>query len=182
MLWNLILDAIITPENVIRFILNILMLVAMCLIFKAWNEKWWKSLIPFYGTYIIYKHTWKKRKLFFVIQLVLELINKRSLSVMRKHIIINIIDTVGEFIETQNVEIDISVSTLLICIILFLISALVLFILTRITYLRVCDSLNINNTLIKVGTFLIPELFLGISYTYWKRREKRNENNQSFSK
>lgn len=182
MVWNLIVDAVITPENIIGFILNLSMLVAMCLVFVAWKESWWKSLIPFYGTYIIYKHTWKRRKLLFILQLVLELVNKRSLSVMRKHILTNIIDTVGEFIDTQKFAVDISVSTVIICLILFLVSGLVLFILTRITYLRICDSLDVNNTLIKVGTFLIPEVFLGITYIYWRRREKQSENNQGLPK
>lgn len=181
MLWNLILDILITPENVIGFILNISMLVAMCLIFAAWKESWWKSLIPFYSTYIIYKHTWKNRKLLFIVQLVLELVNKRSVSVMRKHIITNVIDAAGEFFDTGKANIEISVSTLVVCIILFLLSALVLFILTRITYLRICDSLNVNNALIKVGVFILPEIFLTITYIFYKRREKKNEDNQSLS-
>lgn len=100
---------------------------------------------------------------------------------MRKHIITNVIDAAGDFIDTGKVDIELSVSTLIICIILFLLSALVLFILTRITYLRICDSLNVNNALIKVGTFLIPEIFLTITYISYKRREKKNENNKSVS-
>ena len=172
MLWNLIVDILVTPENVIGFILNISMLVAMCLIFKAWNENWWKSLIPFYSTYIIYKHTWKRRKLFFVVQLLFELVNKRSVSVMRKHIITNVIDAAGDFFDTGKANIQISVSTLIVCIILFLLSSLVLFILTRITYLRICDSINVNNALIKVGVFILPEIFLLVCYVCWRRLEK----------
>ncbi len=177
MLWNLILDVLITPENIIGFIINVSMLVAMCFVFKAWNEKWWKSLIPFYGTYIIYKHTWKRRKLLFVLQLVLELVNKRSVSVMRKHIITNVIDAAGDFINTGNADIGINVSTLLICIFLFVISGLILFILTRITYLKICDSLDVHNALIKVGVFVLPEIFLLISYIYWNKLEKQKISN-----
>ena len=46
-------------ENVWGLIWSIITAVCMCLIFLAWGEKWWKSLVPFYGTYIIYKNTWK---------------------------------------------------------------------------------------------------------------------------
>ncbi len=174
MLWNVIVDALITPENVIRFILNVSMMVAMCLVFKVWNESWWKSLIPFYGTYIIYKHTWKRRKIFFIIQLALELINKRSLSVMRKHIITNVLDTITEFVENNNFDINISVNILLICIGLFLISGLILFVLTRITYMKVCDSMNVNNAFVKIGVFILPEIFLLVAYGCWRGNKTEN--------
>lgn len=75
--------------------------------------------------------------------------------------------------ETEQIAIDISVEKLLICLVLATISSLIVFVLTRITYMKVCDSLLIGNIWLKIGTFLIPEIFLLVDYFYYKNKMKK---------
>ena len=72
--------------------------------------------------------------------------------------------------ETEKIDIDINIPYLLICAAVLLISMLVVFLLTRITYLKICDSLGIKNLLLKVGTFIVPQIFLIVDYVYVIRR------------
>ena len=53
--------------NNIEFVINVLylfgvivMIIAEWKMFKKFGEKPWKSLIPFYSIYLLYKYTWKK--------------------------------------------------------------------------------------------------------------------------
>ena len=39
----------------------VLILVGEWLMFKKFGEKSWKSLVPYYNSYIVYKHVWSKR-------------------------------------------------------------------------------------------------------------------------
>lgn len=174
MLFELLIKIWVTPENILGLIWNIITIVGMCLIFRAWNEKWWKSLIPFYGIYIMYRHAWKERKWLFVIQLLFEVVSAISAWIMRKHITSNVFHAIKTYIETEQLDIDISVPRLVICITLLLVSMLVTFVMTRITYLKICDSLNIKNTLLKIGTFFIPQIFLIVDYiSYTKASQGR---------
>ena len=173
MLFNLFIKFWLTPENVIGLLWNILMIVGMCLIFTAWEEKWWKSLIPVYGTYIIYKHTWQSGKWLFAVQILFDVLGAKCLSTARKHITTNVIHTIKTYIETEQLDIDISVPRLIICMILFLISIVITFVLTRVTYMKVCGSLQIGNLLLKIGTFFIPHIFLVVDYVCYKNASKR---------
>ena len=58
-MFDLIVKLFLTPENIIGIIFNTLNILTFCFIFKELKEKWWKSLIPIYSTYILYKHLWK---------------------------------------------------------------------------------------------------------------------------
>lgn len=90
MLFDLFVKLCVTPENILGLIWNLITIVGMCLIFCAWKEQWWKSLIPFYGTYLIYKHAWKERRWLFLVQMIFDLISAVSAWVMRKHITSNL--------------------------------------------------------------------------------------------
>ena len=76
MLFDLFMKFVLTPENVLGLVFQILTIVSMCLIFHAWKEKWWKSLIPFYGTYLLYQHTWKRWKWLFLVEMIQRIKNK----------------------------------------------------------------------------------------------------------
>ena len=169
MLFNLFIKIWATPENIIGLIFNIIMIVSMCLIFTTWQEKWWKSLIPLYGTYILYEHTWKNCKWLFLVQLIFDVVSARCTAFMRKHVAVNLFHTIKTYIETQQLDIDIRVEQLLIAVILFCGSIAVAFVVTRITYVKICDSLCIANRLLKVGTFLLPQIFLLVDYV-WVRK------------
>ena len=39
----------------------ILLVVGEWMLYKKFGEKSWKSLIPYYNTYILYKHTWSRK-------------------------------------------------------------------------------------------------------------------------
>ncbi len=164
MLFDLFLKIWATPENMIGLLGNVVMVIGMCLIFRVWKEKWWKCLIPFYGTYIIYKCVWKKRKWLFVVQLFFDMVHTICVSFTKKHIATNIVHTVKTYIKTEQIDIEISLATLLVCLILGFISMFITFLLTRITYLKVCGSLGIKSKLLKIGTFLFPQLFLLTDY------------------
>ena len=174
MLFDLFVKFWLTPENILGLLWNIIMIVGMCLIFCAWQEKWWKSLIPFYGTYIVYKHTWQKQKWLFLVQIFFDVLGAKCLSGAKKHLTTNLLYTIRTYIETEQLDVDISVPRLVICIILFLISAVITFILTRVTYMKVCSSLQIENLLLKIGTFFLPQIFLVVDYICYKNADKGN--------
>ena len=55
---------IMTLENVtsvINLVGIILIVVAEWKLFKKFGEKSWKSLVPYYNSYILYKHSWSKK-------------------------------------------------------------------------------------------------------------------------
>ena len=172
MLFDLFIKYVITPENILGLLWYMVTIVGMCLIFKLWQEKWWKSLIPIYGTYIIYKHTWKQHKWLFLVQLACNVLQTKSVGYMRKYIVMDIYHTIMYYVENGQLDVDISVGKLLFCLICAVISALAVFLLTRITYVRICSSLQIHNGLLMVGTFLIPEIFLLIDYWWVVKQEK----------
>ena len=39
----------------------VLMVIGEWKLFKKFGEKSWKSLVPFYNTYLLYKHTWSRK-------------------------------------------------------------------------------------------------------------------------
>ncbi len=171
MLFDIFVKLWVTPENIIGIAWSIVTIVGMCLIFHAWQEQWWKSLIPFYGTYLIYKNAWKEHKWLFFVQMIFDLLSMLSAKFMKKHLTSNLFAAIKTYMETEKIDIDISVPYLLICACILLISMLVVFLLTRITYLKVCDSLGIKSLLLKVGTFLVPQVFLIVDYVYVRKKK-----------
>lgn len=176
MLIDILIKYYLSPENVWGLIWSIITAVCMCLIFQAWGEKWWKSLVPFYGTYIIYKNTWKQLKWLFLVDFFLNILSARSCSYIKKYLLRNAVDTIIAYIETNNWDIDISVEKILICLLLLVISSIAVFLLRRVTYMKICESLSIHNIFLKIGTFLFPQLFLIVDYIvfYKKRPGKQN--------
>ena len=143
----------------------------MCLIFTLWQEAWWKSLIPVYGTYIIYKHTWNRHKWLFVLQLVCSMVQAKSISYMRKYFVMDAYHTILDYVDNGQWNVDISVETLVLCLVCAAVSSLVFFLLTRITYAKICSSLQVHNVLLMVGTFVLPEVFLLILYWYVRKQQ-----------
>lgn len=170
-MFDLLVKIFLTPENIIGLLFNLSGILALCFIFKEWNEKWWKSLIPIYSTYILYKHLWKYKWLC-IIQFVFSFINTKCLSIFRKHIIGGILSAITNYINTKSLNIDIKFSLLLICILGFILSYIVVFIFKRITYYRINKQFH-NNVLIQIGTFLLPDVFLLISYINYKKKQKK---------
>ena len=163
-----------TPENVLGLCMDVAAIVAMCFIFTAWKEKWWKSLVPFYGTYIIFKNVWRKRKWLFFVSITLNIVSSRCVAFFRKHLIIDLIDTIKTYIETEQLSVEIDLRQLLICILIYLVSVIISFVITRISYLKICESLQINNVLLKIGTFLFPQVFLFADYVTWRMKHKES--------
>ena len=58
----LILDSI---NNSWYLVGIILMVIGEWKLFKKFGEKSWKSLVPFYNTYLLYKHTWSRKAFWF---------------------------------------------------------------------------------------------------------------------
>lgn len=172
MLFDLFVKYFVTPENIQALVWNLLTILCMCLIFKAWNEKWWKSLIPFYGNYLIYKNTWKGLKWLFIVELIFTLICAKTTKFMRKHLVHNVFFTVKTYIETKQLDIDVSIPLLLLNLTIFLISTIIVLLLKRITYVKICSTLSIDNIVLVVGTFLFPELFLMLDYLYYNKKNQ----------
>ena len=170
MLFDIFVKLYVTPENILALLWTVVTIVGMCLIFHAWEERWWKSLIPFYGTYLMYKHAWEKYKWVFFVQTVFDVVSAISSKFMRKHITSNLFDAIKTYIQTETIDIDISISYLLGCAVVLLLSMIVVFLLTRITYVKICDSLGIQSVLLKVGNFFLPQIFLVIDYVYVKKK------------
>lgn len=175
MILDFLMKIFITPENIIGVVINVLGIVGMCLIFTLWDEGWWKSLVPIYGTFVLYKHTWSNYIGAFVAQTLFALGKMGSLSFSKKHITSNLFSAIKDYLETGQFSLDISISKLLIAIVVFLICLLVTWIFQLITYLKICDKLNVRNPLFKIGVVLFPDLFLFIIYFYY-RRKNRGEN------
>lgn len=55
--WASAIDSFLMILSIITFAL---LVIGEWKLFKKFGEKPWKSLIPYYNTYIFYKHTWKK--------------------------------------------------------------------------------------------------------------------------
>jgi len=172
MILDFLMKILITPENVIGVVLNVLGIVGMCLIFTLWDEGWWKSLVPIYGTYVLYKHTWSHYIGAFVAQTLFALGKMWSLSFSKKHVTSNLFQAVKDYFETGQFNLDISISQLLIAIAVFLICLLITWIFRLVTYWKICDKLFIRNPLFKIGVVLFPNIFLLIIYVYYKRKNR----------
>ena len=176
MITDLLIKIYVTPENIIGLILNICAIVAMCFIFQSFGEKWWKSFIPIYSNFILYKFLWGYGFLF-VIELILDIINMRSLSIAKKHIFGNLFDIIKELIQTKQLNLDIieiNYILLIVCVLVFCITYCCIFIFKRITYWKLCNFYKLN-LFFKIGTFIIPDLFLLIDYLYYKHKNIDNK-------
>ena len=56
--WALAIDSF---SNLLSIVSIILIIVAEWKLFKKFGEKPWKSLVPYYNAYILYKHSWSKK-------------------------------------------------------------------------------------------------------------------------
>ena len=56
--WVLTIDFVSLLLNLVAVIL---MVIAEWKLFKKFGEKSWKSLVPYYNSYIMYKHSWCKK-------------------------------------------------------------------------------------------------------------------------
>lgn len=173
-MFDLIVKLFLTPENIIGIIFNTLNILTFCFIFKELKEKWWKSLIPIYNTYILYKHLWKYKWLC-LIQIVCSFINARSLYVLKHHLIKETFNVIQEYVGQKNIDFNINFLLLTICIICFIITYIIVFIFKRISYWKINNLLN-SNLFFKIATLIFPELFLFISYCFYKhKKEKIND-------
>ncbi len=181
MLFDIFVKLYVTPENIFALLWTVVTIVGMCLIFHAWEERWWKSLIPFYGTYLMYRHAWKKYKWLFFVQTAFDITGMLGSSFMRKHITSNLFDAIKTYIQTESIDIDISISYLLGCAAVLLLSMIVVFLLTRITYVKICESLGIQSVLLKIGTFFLPQIFLVIDYVYVKKKAAKSGSKENLA-
>lgn len=172
MILDLLTKIFITPENIIGLLLNITGIVGMCLIFTLFNEKWWKSIVPFYGTFVLYKHTWKRYSGAFATQTLFALLEICSMSFFKKHITRNLFYAVKSYIETEQWDLDISIPKLLIASALFILSTFIVWIFGLITYVKICNKLNVKNVLLIIGVLFFPDIFLIITYLYYKRKNR----------
>lgn len=175
MLLDLLLKFVITPENILGLLWSIVTTVCMCLIFHAWQEKWWKSLIPFYGKYLLYKNTWKQWKWLFLVEIFSDMAGAKCISFMKKHVMDNALYTVQNYIETEQLDIDIQVEQMICCIALLVISTMIVFVLQRVTYVKICGSLGVHYILLKIGTFIVPEIGLLITYICYRRESNTSK-------
>ena len=56
--WALAIESLSNTWDIISIIL---IFVAEWKLFKKFGEKPWKSIVPYYNSYIVYKHTWSKK-------------------------------------------------------------------------------------------------------------------------
>lgn len=169
-LFDLFVKIFVTPENVIGIILNILGIISFCFIFNELNEKWWKSLIPIYNTYILYSKLWKHRWIC-ILQFLFVFINTKSLIALKEHLINGILYSVRYIIENKEFNHNFDFVFILITSIFFILSCIIVFIMKRITFIKICYYFN-SNLFIKIGTIIIPDVFLFISFIIYKYNKK----------
>lgn len=104
------------------------------------------------------------------VRITFSFINYEMYLIYEKHIVYNIFYTVKTYLETEKIDLDISVEKMLVCMLLLLMSGFVVFILKRVTYVKICTSLSIHNAFIKIGAFLFPQIFLFVVYIIFARR------------
>ncbi|MEE1100930.1 MAG: hypothetical protein U0K86_05555 [Agathobacter sp.] len=110
-----------------------------------------------------------------MVEIMLNFLSAKCGSFIKKYVIRNLFYTSKKFINTDNWDIDISVEKMLICMLFLVISTLGVFVLKRVTYLKICASLSIQNIFLKIGTFLFPQIFLLVDYAvFYKRRAETN--------
>ena len=172
MLLDIFLNIWATPENIISLILRIALTAGLCLIFAAWGEKWWKSLIPFYGTYLLYRHTWVRGRWLFILQILLDMAGAWCAHTLSRSLVGGLLETIQFYARTGEFAVDISVRQLLLWLMVWAVCAFCVFLLTRITYLKICGSLGLESGVLKVGTFLFPQMFLLIDYVCWRKKSR----------
>ena len=175
MLLDIFLKIWVTPENIVGLIHQIALTVGLCLIFAAWEEKWWKSLIPLYGTYLLYRHTWNRGRWLFAVQILLDMAGAWCGHAIGRSLMGGLLETIRLYVRTGEFAVDISVGQLLFWLMVWAVCAVCVFLLTRITYLKICGSLKLEGGVLKVGTFLFPQLFLLIDYVCWRKTDSLSD-------
>ena len=56
--WAAALESV---SGVVSFITMVMMIIAEWKLFRKFGEKPWKSFVPYYNTFLVYKHTWSKK-------------------------------------------------------------------------------------------------------------------------
>ena len=128
----------------------------------------WKSLIPFYGTYLLYRHTWVRGRWLFILQILLDMAGAWCAHTLSRSLVGGLLETIRFYARTGEFAVDISVRQLLLWLMVWAVCAFCVFLLTRITYLKICGSLRLESGVLKVGTFLFPQMFLLIDYVCWR--------------
>ena len=108
----------------------------------------------------------------FLVEIMFNTLGAKCMSFAKRHVTQNVIHTIKSYIETKQLDIQVQTEQLVICIVLFLISAVIVFVLKRVTYVKVCSSLGMNYLLLKVGTFILPEIGLLLTYICFYRKNK----------
>lgn len=174
MLWNLFIRFYFTPENIIGIIIDLSLSAGLCLMFYELGEKWWKSLIPIYGTYLLYKNVYEKAKWLFMIQIIFELVQGRMRSIIRKHVVGSLFYSIKNYFQTRHFDADIDIPLMLTCVIILGICMFIVFIMTRITYWKLCSKLNLSIAF-KVCSLVIPGLIFIAAYIYIEEFVKKKD-------
>lgn len=173
---ELFLKIFFSPEEIIGMLIEITTIIAMCLVFIELKEKWWKSLIPIYSTYLLYKNTWKY-KWFFIIEFVFLFAKSKSFSMIKKEIIGNVYDVIIALINKQEIAMDINVTLIIICFLGMIIFGICVFIMKRITYYKIAKSFNYN--IFKTICVLISPIFF-FFFILWKKWKNKKQKAQTY--
>lgn len=75
--WAIAMDSF---SLLLSIVTLVLMVIAEWKLFKKFGEKSWKSLVPYYNSYIMYKHSWCKKAfwIFLVSDTLFDICNKTS--------------------------------------------------------------------------------------------------------
>ena len=83
-----------------------------------------------------------------------------------------LLETIRLYVRTGEFAVDISVGQLVLWLMVWAVCVFCAFLLTRITYLKICGSLRLESGVLKVGTFLFPQIFLLIDYMCWRKKRR----------
>ena len=75
--WALAIESL---SNLLSLVGFILVVVAEWRLFRKLGEKPWKSLVPYYNSYILYKHSWSKKSfwIYFISTMLFDLTQSAS--------------------------------------------------------------------------------------------------------
>lgn len=166
---DFLLKIFLSPENILGIVLNLLNLVAICVVFSEVGVSWWKALIPIYSTYVSYQSFWK-HKWFCLLEFAFLLIDSRCAAIIRKNIIVDVFEFFATLIEKQTLEVDVNIPLLILCILGSILAAIAIFVMKRMTYYKIGQKLEYSAGKIILG-MISPIFFL--VFVLWGRWKKR---------
>ena len=168
-MFELFLKIFASPEDIIGIIFEVLHIVTICFLCIEFKEFWWKAFIPFYNVYLLYKHSWKY-KWFFIFEYLFLILQAKSFKLIKGEVILNILDLAKDIFGKRELEINFNLELVLICLFLTFIFGFLVFLIRRITYIKIAKKFNYN--VVQMICVIISPIFF-FFFIMWKKYKNK---------